>query len=845
MAWNDEPPTKQELTNATANWASAPPSADELAKISAKASEKDAESKISMPKAIAVKVLQGGTSGLSDEIQGINTVLDDLQAPGEFSMKELGKRYSWDSIKTSYEKGRDKSREDQNLAKTAYPKTAMASEIAGAVVSPLNKVMPANAIKSGIALGALGGFGNSEADDAGGVVKDTAVGAGVGGAIGYGVEKIAAPIAKWGSNVIDEIKAATNLDGAGSFGNKGAAKGFQQQSANATAEQSAKITSSLESGAMDIEQGGQVFDIKPPKTLDELRAWKPSPESSETVAAKRLGEIEEFAPELKIKPLKYHYDMLHDPKAMKKMKLEFENLPTDDARKTAIYNQEIVNESGREVKNLIQTISKDDAKPLGEAGQDFIQTIKDKYHGEKDALAPAFKDFREKAIDLTKDETFEIAQDIGSKTKIGKLLDVTVADPEKGIEGGKLYLKPFSTKIGVTENDYKVIGKVVDDLNEGASFEEIQKIREYLRNKMDPINPKDTMEISKVRGVLLDSLEKMGGKRDVGFTEIAKKYAINEKSLESLEKIIGKIETLDQTFSANPDQIVQKIFSNPNYVNFVAEYAGQDVVDKMVSSFVTNGIKGSYDAVNGFSPVTLRRWLKTNDKFLNNYVDDVVVKKLHLYADYGYLGSKFLHEVNPSGTAASLIAGLEPKSIYQKIKTQGAKAAVISEFESKVMASVKQKQAAKFMNEAMGAPVPPPKPPMKFPDIKPDIRKADVVGGLVAATNSTNAEQKWADKGSKAIMDQDSEIGQSVVNELRKSKRGLNLLIQASDFKKDSPALKKIIEQIKATDEYKKSKTLTKSDYPKKLLKDGYSAIVKNKMEHDEAKKEGWTNALA
>lgn len=813
MGWQDLTP-EQHMANTTGNWASLSPDQHMATpEVKSQLAELEAESKISMPKAIATKFVQGATSGLSDEAAGLGQVIDDLQAPGEFKLDELGRRLGWDAIKTSYEQGRDKIREQQNLSQTAYPKASMASEVVGGFASPLNKVMPASGLKSGLVQGAISGYGNTDAKDASGIAAATTESAAMGGAIGYGVDKILAPAAKWGAGILDDVKGASNMDGAGSFGTPPPPPP-PAGSAMAMASGKAKVRASIDTGSMEIENSGQLFETKQPRSLDELKDVKYANGGTESVAASRLKEIEEFAPELTVKPLKYHYDMLHDPKAMNKFKNEFENLPSDDARAIAVHNIEMIHESGREVKNLVQTISKDEAQSLSDAGTGLIDRIKTIYHETKDTLSPSFRAFRENAQDLTRDETLELAQDIGSKTKIGKLLDVTepiTTDIEKGIAGdvgGKLYLKPFSSKVGVTEKEYGILKQVVDDLNGGATFEEIQKIREYLRNNLDNLNPKSTMELSKVRGVLLDSLEKMGGKRDQGFTEIAKKYAINEKSLESLERIVGKIETLDQTFAANPEKVVSKIFSNPNYVKLVSEYAGQDMVDKMVSSFVTNGIKGAYDSVEGFQPFKLRNWLKSNETFLANYVDPNVVKKLKLYADYGYLGAKFLKDVNPSGTAATLLASLQPKNFLQKIKNSGVKAAVTSQLEGTVLAAVETKQAKDFVNKAMGMPEPPKKPSMmsKIPNLKPEIKNSDIINATIAGVNSSNTEKRWAEKGSKTIMESDSSINQFVINELVKSKKGFNLLVQASDFKKDSAAVKKLIEKIKETDEFKKSK---------------------------------------
>lgn len=118
---------------------------------------------------------------------------------------------------------------------------------------------------------------------------------------------------------------------------------------------------------------------------------------------------------------------------------------------------------------------------------------------------------------------------------------------------------------------------------------------------------------------------------------------------------------------------------------------------------------------------------------------------------------------------------------------------------------------------------------------------------------------KWMNDGIEKLMEHDKSIDEPIVKELMKTQKGKDLLIRASDLKPRTPAMEKIIEQIKSNPEYAPKKQIEIKDepiikeelpkeiplkkqetWPKKVTRGGLYAIVKNSKEFAEAQKEGW-----
>jgi hypothetical protein len=126
--------------------------------------------------AILTGLAQGSTFGFSDELGALKDSFVD------------GK---------DYEKARDERRAANNQAYKDSPWITGAAEVVGslplALVPGLGAAKGASLaqkVKLGAMLGGATGLGKSESKDAGGMVKDTAIGAGVGGAGAYVADKV-------------------------------------------------------------------------------------------------------------------------------------------------------------------------------------------------------------------------------------------------------------------------------------------------------------------------------------------------------------------------------------------------------------------------------------------------------------------------------------------------------------------------------------------------------------------------------------------------------------------------------------------------------------------------------
>lgn len=549
-------------------------------------------------------------------------------------------------------------------------------------------------------------------------------------------------------------------------------------------------------GAKPTTEAVGAFKFKAPESLEELRSWKPKAGTGELAGKERLKEIVNTVQDLETKPLKYHFDMMENPKAMKELKLRFENLPTSDAKKIAQYNQQIVDESTDKIAQTVTDLGNREPRLLGDAGNDFIGSVKDKYRAEKKALGPIFEEVQKKAPIMNKTDSHDLIVALGENTKLGKVL-------EQSGETGRFGLGPNTPRTGLSDSEYGVLKRVIDDLNDGMKFDEIQKTREFLRKSIDPSNPAASQEVQKVRSIMLNKLEEMADSINPQIGKTFRDYAINERSRESVEKIIGgSIDSIDRMYAANPEKVVQKIFSNPNYTEVVRDYIGPEKMNEMVSSFISSGIDKATDSAKGFSPSRFRSWMKSNDSILRNNVPQATIDRLNALADYGYYGKRFLDEVNPSGTAASLKEMLEPGNIFEQVKRKGVVQGALSQGIGAVQDVVKRGQAKSNLDQMLGN-----KAVKKSVDktaLMSRVAKGEAVGRLLNREdeNKEKGRKRWINSGLKQLKEYAlSQKDQALTDVLEKldleDKNVQKRLIEASSFKPKSKGFKSIIDKLK------------------------------------------------
>jgi len=143
------------------------------------------------------KLTQGATAGFSDEIAGAGEAigrsvgLKGLGGPmNEIERAEGGPTLNLEVLKKAYEQGRNYERELLIQDSKDNPGISTVAEIGGAILSPVNKIAKgASLLKQGAAIGGITGLGNSEAEDAKGMLVDTATGAAIGGTVGKVADK--------------------------------------------------------------------------------------------------------------------------------------------------------------------------------------------------------------------------------------------------------------------------------------------------------------------------------------------------------------------------------------------------------------------------------------------------------------------------------------------------------------------------------------------------------------------------------------------------------------------------------------------------------------------------------
>lgn len=178
MAWNDLPPTKDELavTSNEADWTKEPPKKEELS----------LKEEPSMSDSALRGGIQGATFGLRDELAGA------VEGSPLGAIKKLLGSDATDEDVLAYLKARDESRNLDEQARSANPISYTAGNIAGGALVPIpgaslkglaSAESALNAIKSGALVGGLYGAGNAKEADLEGL-KDVGKSAAFGGLAG-------------------------------------------------------------------------------------------------------------------------------------------------------------------------------------------------------------------------------------------------------------------------------------------------------------------------------------------------------------------------------------------------------------------------------------------------------------------------------------------------------------------------------------------------------------------------------------------------------------------------------------------------------------------------------------
>jgi hypothetical protein len=149
----------------------------------------------------ARKLLSGAEGGFSDELAGINEaatrMVGGVNDKGErftpYSKEdnEIDPTLDWETLKHAYNRARDHRRDELKKDSEAHPIISGAAELGGAILSPINKLVGGmSAARGGLALGAINGLGNSDADNVADMALDTGKSAAIGGTIGSAIDGV-------------------------------------------------------------------------------------------------------------------------------------------------------------------------------------------------------------------------------------------------------------------------------------------------------------------------------------------------------------------------------------------------------------------------------------------------------------------------------------------------------------------------------------------------------------------------------------------------------------------------------------------------------------------------------
>lgn len=178
-----------------------------LAELEAKAGKSDYQKGREAPGALQglASVINGPLMGFGDEVLGaVGGAIDTLKGDGSFSENYRANR---DTVRGMQDKQREENPWTTGITQAMASAPLSLVRIGAAPINAVRGVF-GNALRagaSGAAYGAIGGAGNSTADDVAGLAKDTAIGAGLGAATGAVATPVIAGMGSGGRNVMSRL----------------------------------------------------------------------------------------------------------------------------------------------------------------------------------------------------------------------------------------------------------------------------------------------------------------------------------------------------------------------------------------------------------------------------------------------------------------------------------------------------------------------------------------------------------------------------------------------------------------------------------------------------------------
>lgn len=386
-----------------------------------------------------------------------------------------------------------------------------------------------------------------------------------------------------------------------------------------------------------------------PKNFKEIESQVSSMKRSgilkDSPTVERLDSIVKNNPDLP-KPIPgIHDEMLKNKPNYEKIRTMAES-PTSAGEQIRLYEQGMKQQAEKKIGDLISQNGERIPLEKMEAGENLMSSVKNYHDKVQDILSPVFE--------YTKDIRLPRSGVVGD---VRSSLVKSIPELEASLKinkSGALELKPFDAKMGITRQAYSSLSDAVKSLNsKSLSLEDMQRIREYLRQSTDPTNPKSTAVLEKARRGMLDymtDLVEKNSPQELDYRNLMKEYAINETNVSQAEQIIGgKLESLDQLLMANPERVLDKVFSGTNNIKVMQKVMGQKQFSELTKDYLYNLVQRSSDK-GSLSSNKLNSLLKSKDSVLKSALNEVEYNRLKDLTDYMRLIPDTASP-NPSGTA--------------------------------------------------------------------------------------------------------------------------------------------------------------------------------------------------
>lgn len=361
----------------------------------------------------------------------------------------------------------------------------------------------------------------------------------------------------------------------------GAGKLFPTKAATSVAPEGKSIGSKISESLTTTPESDALAEALKKSGINEASEFAPQLD-----AIKRAKKV---LPDMKYPPMSAHENALSSPAKKDTFdKILYGNSPVSENLQK--YHGKMTEEIG----DVINDTAKKFAPNIGKtnAGQKVVDSFVEGYEGLRSELGKGFEAIKDVPVDPT----------VMSKTILSNISENPVLGPILALdnETGRITLKPWSPKLGnIDKAPYEKLRDAVDALNTPNTVKEVQRIREYLRGAVDPLNPGAYRALNEFRKVSLDSLGDAIGDNP-GVKNLFKQYALNEQRKELLEEVLGKsVDSAQGLRNVAPEKVLDRIFQNTQTVKAVGEILGEDKLKESAGYMLQKLIQESKDPTTG------------------------------------------------------------------------------------------------------------------------------------------------------------------------------------------------------------------------------------------------------